>query len=135
MKGSAGSLHRTCILLAALLIAAALSACVGNEGSPEAAPSPPTMQTAITLEALTATPDPTTFSTAAPARGGDRMSLDEYAAFCAELEAGETTEEEGEITYGEFSEGLELYIGVLESVSPHEEVSVWHKALLASQRE
>ena len=63
------------------------------------------------------------------------MSLDEYAAFCAELEAGETTEEEGEITYGEFSAGLQLYIGLLESVNPPEEVSDWHNTLLTSQRE
>ena len=63
------------------------------------------------------------------------MSLDEYAAFCAELEAGETTEEEGEITYGEFSAGLQLYIGLLESVNPPQEVSDWHNTLLTSQRE
>ena len=63
------------------------------------------------------------------------MSLDEYAAFCAELEAGETTEEEGEITYGEFSAALQLYIGLLASVNPPEEVSNWHNTLLTSQRE
>ena len=70
-----------------------------------------------------------------PAPESSRMSLDEYAAFCAELEAGETTEEEGEITYGEFSAGLQLYIGLLESVNPPEEVSDWHNTLLTSQRE
>ena len=80
-------------------------------------------------------PTPMPTSTPMPAPESSRMSLDQYAAFCAELEAGETTEEEGEITYGEFSAGLQLYIGLLESVNPPEEVSDWHDALLASQRE
>ena len=54
---------------------------------------------------------------------------------CAELDAGETTEEEGEITYGEFSAGLQLFIGLLASVNPPQEVSDWHNTLLTSQRE
>ena len=74
-------------------------------------------------------------STPMPAPESSRMSLDEYAAFCAELEAGETTEEEGEITYGEFSAALQLFIGLLASVNPPEEVSNWHNTLLTSQRE
>ena len=65
-------------------------------------------------------------STTMPAPESSRMSLDEYAAFCAELEAGETTEEEGEITYGEFSAGLQLYIvavGVGESSTGSERLA------------
>lgn len=61
------------------------------------------------------------------------MSRDEYAAFCAEFDSSETTEE-GEITYGEFSEGLAVLIGLLESVSPPAEVNAWHQALLTNQR-
>lgn len=61
------------------------------------------------------------------------MSRDEYAAFCAEFDSSETTEE-GEITYGEFSEGLAVLIGFLESVSPPAEVTDWHQALLTNQR-
>lgn len=63
------------------------------------------------------------------------MSRDEYAAFCAEVDSGETTGEEGEITYGEFSEGLAVLIGFLESVSPPAEVNAWHQALLTNQTE
>ena len=63
------------------------------------------------------------------------MSLDEYAAFCAEFASTETAEEDGEITYGEFSDGLGLLIGFLNSVSPPAEVSDWHQALLTSHRE
>lgn len=62
------------------------------------------------------------------------MSRDEYAAFCAEVDSGETTEEEGEITYGEFSEGLTVLIGFLDSVTPPAEVNAWHQALLTNQR-
>ena len=63
------------------------------------------------------------------------MSLDEYAAFCAEIEADETTEEEGQVTYAELLQVMENTIGLLESINPPEEASVWHIALLASQRE
>ena len=100
-------------------------------------PTSTPMRTPMPTSTLMPTPVPTLMptSTPMPAPESSRMSLDEYAAFCAELEAGETTEEEGEITYGEFSEGLEMYIGLLESVNPPEEVSDWHDTLLASQRE
>ena len=63
------------------------------------------------------------------------MTLDEYAAYCAELDSGETTEEEGEITYGEFSNTLNVMIGLLEPVNPPQELSDWHLALLTNQRE
>ena len=137
MKTNAGHLRGASILLAILLVAATLSACSGIEESSEETalstpmPTPMPTSTPMPTPMQTSTPMPTPM----PAPESSRMSLDQYAAFCAELEAGETTEEEGEITYGEFSEGLELYIGLLESVNPPEEVSNWHDALLASQRE
>lgn len=62
------------------------------------------------------------------------MSLDEYAAFCAEFASTETAEEDGEITYGEFSDGLSVLIGFLESVNPPAEVSDWHQTLLTNHR-
>ena len=63
------------------------------------------------------------------------MSLDDYAAWCAEFASAETTEEEGVITYGEFSETLALMIGLLEPMNPPQEVAAWHQALLSSQRD
>ena len=125
MKTNAGHLRGASILLAILLVAATLSACTPTEE--------PSEETALSTPMPTSTLMPT--STPMPAPESSRMSLDEYAAFCAELEAGETTEEEGEITYGEFSAGLQLYIGLLEAVNPPEEVSDWHNTLLTSQRE
>ncbi len=125
MKTNAGHLRGASILLAILLVAAILSACTPTEE--------PSEETALSTPMPTSTLMPT--STPMPAPESSRMSLDEYAAFCAELDAGETTEEEGEITYGEFSAGLQLYIGLLASVNPPQEVSDWHNTLLTSQRE
>ena len=150
MKTNAGHLRGASILLAILLVAATLSACTPTEESsqetarstpmptqmPTSTPMPTPMPTPMSTSTLMPTPMPTLMptSTPMPAPESSRMSLDEYAAFCAELDAGETTEEEGEITYGEFSAGLALYIGLLESVNPPEEVSNWHNTLLTSQR-
>ena len=129
MKTNAGHLRGATILLAILLVAATLSACTPTEE--------PSEETALSTPMPTSTlmPTPMPTSTPMPAPESSRMSLDEYAAFCAELDAGETTEEEGEITYGEFSAGLQLYIGLLASVNPPQEVSDWHNTLLTSQRE
>ena len=133
MKTNAGHLRGATILLAILLVAATLSACTPTEEPSEET----ALSTPMPTSTLMPTPVPTLMptSTPMPAPESSRMSLDEYAAFCAELEAGETTEEEGEITYGEFSAGLQLYIGLLASVNPPEEVSDWHNTLLTSQRE
>ena len=139
MKTNAGHLRGASILLAILLVAATLSACTPTEEPSEetALSTPMPTSTLMPTPMPTSTPMPTLMptSTPMPAPESSRMSLDEYAAFCAELDAGETTEEEGEITYGEFSAGLQLYIGLLASVNPPEEVSNWHNTLLTSQRE
>ena len=145
MKTNAGHLRGATILLAILLVAATLSACIGTEepseetalSTPMPMPTSTPMPTPMPTSTLMPTPMPTLMptSTPMPAPESSRMSLDEYAAFCAELDAGETTEEEGEITYGEFSAGLQLYIGLLASVNPPQEVSDWHNTLLTSQRE
>ena len=147
MKTNAGHLRGATILLAILLVAATLSACTPTEQPSEetalstpmstSTPMPTAMPTSTPMPTPMPTPEPTLMptSTPMPAPESSRMSLDEYAAFCAELEAGETTEEEGEITYGEFSAGLQLYIGLLASVNPPQEVSDWHNTLLTSQRE
>ena len=123
MKTNAGHLHWAGTLLAILLVAATLSACRGVEESSEETARPTPVPTSLP------TPTPP------PASGSARMSLDEYAAFCAEIEADETTEEEGLVTYAELLQVMENTIGLLESINPPEEASVWHNALLASQRE
>jgi len=148
MKTNSAHLRWACILLVVLLLVAALSACNGTEenseetarsaSAPTQTPAPTQASDPTQTPEPTDTPAPTPTSepthTPAPAPESSRMTLEEYAAFCAEFDSGESTEE-GEITYGEFSDGLGVLIGLLESVNPPQEVSDWHQALLASQRE
>ena len=161
MKTNSARLRWACLLLAVLFAAATLTACNGSEEvSEESAPavSAPTQTTAPTQTAeptqtpeptqapeptqtpeptltLEPTPAPAATNTPEPAPENRQMSLDEYAAFCAEFDSTETAEEDGEITYGEFSDGLGVLIGFLESVNPPAEVSDWHQTLLTSHRE
>lgn len=160
MRTNSAYLRRAYTLVAIGLVALTLSACNGTEAVPEEAarsvsdptqtPAPsqasePT-QTPAPTQTLepTQTPEPsqtpapthTAEPTQAPELAPDssQMTLDEYAAFCAEFNSGETTEEEGEITYGEFSNTLSVLIGLLEPMNPPEELSDWHQALVRNQR-
>ncbi len=159
MRTDTGLWRWACTLLAILLIAVTLSACNVTEEAPEKPawasltpthrPAPTQTSEPTQVPAPTDTPEPTQAPaptdtpeptqtpapTDTPVAASRQMSLDEYAAFCAEFNSGETTEEEGEISYGEFSDGLGVLIGFLESVNPPDEASVWHNTLLASQRE
>lgn len=155
MKTNSAHLRWACTLLAVLLLAATLSACNGTEetseetarsaSAPTQKPAPPQTSEPTQTPEPTEAPAPTETAeptqtleptqTPEPVPESGRMSLDEYAAFCADFDSGETTEEEGEITYGEFSDGLAVLIGLLESVNPPQEVSEWHEALLTNQRE
>ena len=165
MKTNSARLRWACLLLAVLFTAAALTACNGSEEvSEESAPAvtaptqtnaptqtaeptqtpeptqaptqePEATQTPEPTQTLEPTPAPAATNTPLPAPENRQMSLDEYAAFCAEFDSTETEEEEGEITYGEFSDSLGVLIGLLESVNPPAEVSDWNQAQLTNTRE
>ena len=147
MRTDTGLWRWACTLLVILLIAVTLSACNVTEEAPEEAawasltpthrPAPTRTSEPTQVPAPTDTPEPTQAPapTDTPVAASRQMSLDDYAAFCAEFDSGETTEGEGEISYGEFSDGLSVLIGFLESVNPPDEVSVWHNTWLASLQE
>ena len=130
-------------LLALLLTTAALSACNRGEGpdveivqtAPAETQAPAATATPLPAATNTPPPEPTNTPPPAPTPARGQMSLDDYAAWCAEFASAETTEEEGVITYGEFSETLALMIGLLEPMNPPQEVAAWHQALLSSQRD
>ena len=122
-------LRLTCIFAAALIIAALLSACGGEEmpGTGTGSGAGTQSETAAESESEA---DPTS---TIQVQDTSRTSLDEYMAFCGGPES-EAVDFEENFSLKELSVALGDFTKQLEAVEPPEEVADWHDAVLAYQR-